>query len=389
MLPAPTPARLDSSYPQCVDRGEVSSSVAMRSLAPVRRALIRPTLADLYRLSNRLRAYRCDSDGVWSVARPDSTAPSSAPPGDAVVRCGRGTRVGGAMTTSPWSTEQVTESAAWMENLTRWVGIVIAILGALLANPDATMHSAAVQLERVKAAGRRTREIAARVIPALRRSVTVQGATAEGFITAPAGMVTADGLVGWTEDATTDDKIEVLSQRTKVLHRAVTDLRLLIERTEQQLGDRLTAEVNRLAADTAALFGYIDELQEEKVRFDATALLLTVVGVVLADLSSDAGNWPMWFSILVLMVGVVLAVVSARKLINAWRGSTVRRIAGGPQPVLCEPPDIRHANPRRPMDVPGPHAVLVAPVRPQLARTPPPVVGEDFHEPDVVGPEVT
>lgn len=130
-------------------------------------------------------------------------------------------------------------------------------------------------------------------------------------------MVTR-GYVGWRVDATADEKIEILSERTTALDKDVGDLFALVSRTKTDLSTRIAGEVDRLAREAAKISAHVDALQQEAVRSDATALPLIVVGVVLADVSSDADEFQVWFWVLVMLVAMALAGWSALRLIRAW-----------------------------------------------------------------------
>lgn len=220
-----------------------------------------------------------------------------------------------------WYSSGVTGSAAALADLTRWLGIAIAVLGALLANPAATQHGASSVGRAAAAAARRTRASLARFVPWLRRDVTVYPRSIDGGLTMVGELsVVARGYVGWGPDATPDEKIEMLSERTKALNKEVADLFALVNKTRDDLSARLTEAVDRAGAEAAGLRAHVDTLQQESVRADATALPLVVVGVVLADLSSDASRFQVWFWVLVLALAVVLAGWSARRVLRTWPG---------------------------------------------------------------------
>jgi len=213
----------------------------------------------------------------------------------------------------------VTESAQALEDVTRWVGVAMAILGALLANPAATQHGAGVVRQRLAATGRAASVVAARFISAFRRPATVNPRTVEGsaMMAGEASMV-ARGFVGWAPDATADQKIEILSERTKALNKEVGDLFALVSKTKDDLSTRLADEIGRLTREASDIRAHVDDLQTEAVRTDATALPLIVVGVVLADLSSDADRVQLWAWLLFLLLSLALAGWSTVRLVRAW-----------------------------------------------------------------------
>ena len=215
----------------------------------------------------------------------------------------------------------MTESAAALADLTRWLGIAVAVVGALVANPAATQHGSEVVRQRATAALHRARGVLARVIPALRRDASVHAGTATGTLTLSGeASAVARAYLGWGPDATADEKFKMLDDRTRALDKEVGDLFVLVNTTKQDLRDQLNTEVGRLSAEAAEIRADVASMQQETVETDATALPLIVVGVVLADASSGAARFQVWFWLLALVAAVAFAGWSAWRLVRTWRG---------------------------------------------------------------------
>lgn len=114
---------------------------------------------------------------------------------------------------------------------TRWLGVLVTLLGALVINPAATAHYAQGIAYQAVAATNRARGFLARFIPALRRDTQVHAVTAHatpnfGF------TATARGITGWSELASADEKLRMLDERTRRLHDEVGELQSDLRSTE-------------------------------------------------------------------------------------------------------------------------------------------------------------
>ena len=216
----------------------------------------------------------------------------------------------------------MTESAALLADFTRWLGIGIAVLGAFLANPAATDHGGRASARYARAAGRRSRDALARAFPSLRHDNNTYPAGADRAEVALAGEVAlvSRGLIGWGAESTADERFAILDARTKAHEQEIADLFTLVNKTKQVLTDDLAAAMHNLNATAANLRAHVDAQQQESVRTDASALPLIVVGVVLADLSSDAAKVQLWAWVLLLGVMVPLAGWSAWRVLRTWPG---------------------------------------------------------------------
>jgi hypothetical protein len=208
----------------------------------------------------------------------------------------------------------MTGSAASLEDPTRWLGVAIAVAGALLANPDATSHGWTSFSARVLEAGRRTRGVLARFIPGLRRDPTVQAIAARVNAVAPTATASSRGIVGWGPGASIDQRIELLDERTRALDKEVAELDQAIRETEKRLRAERVRVVEELRRETEAVRKDVEALRLEILQSDASALPIIVAGVALSGLAPDAPNVPLWLGCLVLVAAVAVA---------GWVGSKI------------------------------------------------------------------
>lgn len=200
----------------------------------------------------------------------------------------------------------MTGTAANLEDPARWLGIVIAAIGALLTNPDATAHGWTSVSAHITQGASRARGVMARFIPALRKSGTVHPVAGTADTLAVVDAVSARPLLGWNLGAPIDERIAILDQRTRSLEHEMGAFRQTLSDTENQLRADLTATVQDLRDESEAIRQSIDALRLDMVHSDARALPVIVVGVALSGLAPDAARVPMWLGLLVLLVALGL-----------------------------------------------------------------------------------
>jgi hypothetical protein len=200
----------------------------------------------------------------------------------------------------------MTGSAAALENPARWLGVVIAVLGALAANPDATAHGWNTFWGQVQQGARRSRGFLARFIPALRKSVTVHGVSGGASIVLGSSSLSARGIVGWGPDATLDQQIAMLDARTRSLDKELGALGTTVSQMETRMRAELADAVRVLRDEAGNIGKAVEKLRLDIVHSDASALPIIVVGFALSGLAPDAKNVPMWLGLLALVAAVCL-----------------------------------------------------------------------------------
>ena len=183
---------------------------------------------------------------------------------------------------------------------------MIAVLGALAANPDATAHGWNTFWGQVQQGARRSREVAARFIPALRKNATVQGVSATMSASLGVASLSARGIVGWGPDATLDQQIAMLDARTRSLDKELGELGQTMSQMETRMRAELTDAVRVLRGEADTIRKSVEELRLDIVHSDASALPIIVVGVALTGLAPDAASVPMWLGLLALVAAVGL-----------------------------------------------------------------------------------
>jgi hypothetical protein len=202
----------------------------------------------------------------------------------------------------------VTDNAACLEDLTRWLGVGIAMVGALVANPEATRHAWGSSWATVGRAIARVRGALARLLPWVKpKHARALPPSVSGSAVVKLAA-SARAITGWGPDATTEEKIAVLDQRTRSIDKELGQLQQTLKKAEETLRAELAESVRELRREAEGIRGGLQALKSEGVKRDAWALPIIVVGVVLTGLAADAEHFQLWFWSLLLLLAVAVTV---------------------------------------------------------------------------------
>jgi hypothetical protein len=187
----------------------------------------------------------------------------------------------------------------------RWTGVVIALLGVLIATPDGVTDIA----RRGRTAAGRMRGTLARLIPLLKRNHRPAGEFG--------GSIRLDSYGGtitlgrpWEPDADDSRKIEVLHQQVRLL---LAD----VGKFKAEVGDRFTAVTSAIEQSETRLRAAHGKLAEAFEARDRRAAQVDARGL-----------WPIGFGILLTGIPAELAyihalgvaVITAAAAVTAWLG---------------------------------------------------------------------
>lgn len=199
---------------------------------------------------------------------------------------------------------------AWtqtLSDLTRWLGIVVAIVGAVLANPDATEHAVREFRDRWVARWRRFRGSLAGYLKFLRRNATIDstpsGASAAGGTT----QVSTQVSIAWNVEAATKKDLAFLIEVTELLSKSVSKLWQRMDMVTILFKDQLNEAVESLREATDQVDKALDAFRSDVVRSDASALPIIVIGVALSGLSPDVTRLPWGLGVAIPVIGFYLA----------------------------------------------------------------------------------
>lgn len=221
------------------------------------------------------------------------------------------------------------DGGAALEHPARWLGVLIALLGAALANPDATAHGIRSLQQHLLGMARRVWGWLARFLPFLRRAAVIHTASGNVNLTSRVMTSHARGIAPLVRDATVEEKIEALDKRTVRLDREVGELQVQLDKSNGELRKEIASTASDLRREIAQTREAIEELDRQTIHSDASALPIIVLGVVLSGLSPDAAAVPMWLGLLVLAVCTATAVVLSWRILSAWRARRIPHTGGG------------------------------------------------------------
>jgi hypothetical protein len=183
-----------------------------------------------------------------------------------------------------------------LSDVVRWVGVTVAVAGAVLATPEG-----------IAAAWRWVRERCIRLLAMIRRFMhrpapVVNATAAMSGVATLSGRAHAYRWQPWRQDAEEDEKIEILHKQVELLLEHYNELHGLVGRTADEFL-RETHEVERRAVGhVQQLSSDLDAERSQASRVDARGLGPIALGVILTSLPDELAT--------VRAVGVLAIVVA-------------------------------------------------------------------------------
>lgn len=212
----------------------------------------------------------------------------------------------------------MTESAQGLTDLTAVLGVLIAFVGALLANPEATEHAVRTFWDRLVARGQRVKGFLTRFLPDRRKRHVFGSINAQLPGLTGTGTLTATGEVGWSPTASTEAKLEFLLGQTRALSRALTAVRRELGEAERRAADNLREATDSLNMAIRGVSEAVEELRQEVVRSGASALPIIATGVVMTGLAPYAKDLQRWVWVAGLVLGLYIAGRKSVEITRAW-----------------------------------------------------------------------
>lgn len=210
------------------------------------------------------------------------------------------------------------KAAATEADWVRRFGVLVALVGTLVATPEGTVLIGRWICAALRAMGRKIRVFLARFLPFLRHSANVHGVTASGSLSLPPLSMRAFGLK-LSPDGDLKERVDLLDEHIvrafgeieKVRQEAAAgdaELRRIIEEQAGEL--RASVEAHR-AAHAAA--------QRQSAQVDARGVVLIGAGVVMTGVPDGlaALPWSGWLVVALALVGTAWA--------TAWVVSDMRK----------------------------------------------------------------
>jgi hypothetical protein len=199
-----------------------------------------------------------------------------------------------------WSNGSV---VAVLTAINMWLGVLLSLTGSIAVAPQAVP-----QLWKLaKHDARQVRGLLARVLPFLRKSVTVHAGTATGTVSF-GGVATGTASGKVTHNGPTEEQVKQLWRELDFLREDLGKLRTetnvrakAIEKTVEDLS-RKSSEWHQ------DLLRRIQQAEEEQTEFNARALPLIGFGIVLTAAASWLAERPLWVNVVAIAAVLTLSI---------------------------------------------------------------------------------
>jgi hypothetical protein len=216
------------------------------------------------------------------------------------------------------------------EQLTRYVGAGIALIGAFVVSPTGAAQLFSPAITRTKRLSRSALDRFKRWTPWLpwpaRRPPQIVSGQVVGKITL-SGSVQVQ--VPWDPSASIERKIELLDRRFEHLRQDVDLLTSQVKDNDQAAKQALADAEQRLTGAVNALGKRQDEAEERAAQVDARALPVVGIGVLLSTVP-DLFVWLCRWTAPLYVVLASASALAARAVWLARRDSKARRVSGAP-----------------------------------------------------------
>jgi hypothetical protein len=203
-----------------------------------------------------------------------------------------------------------------------WVrrfGVLVALVGTLVAAPEGTVLIGREIWTALRTARRRIWGSLARFLPFLRRSANVQGVTASSSTRAPSPSMRATGLQ-LRPDADLKERVDLLDQHIVQAFREIETVRQEAAAGDAALRQKIEREVNDLRAAIDVHQAAHTAAQRQSAQVDARGVVLIGAGVVMTGVPDGLATFP-WSGWLVIALVLVVAVWATTEVVLDRRKS--------------------------------------------------------------------
>lgn len=202
-----------------------------------------------------------------------------------------------------------------LSDVNRWVGVVIAVVGAVVVAPTGTRLLLESNWEWLRHRGNQVRVQLARFLPFLRRKVSTQVASSMGIASTFGVTLTASSRA-WRPMAPVDERIEALHQHITEVEGRLNEVSQQLRQETSERG-RVVAELEAtLKAEMAELRRLLKEQERQSARIDARGLPIIALGIVLSGIPDEFASIPYGIGWLAPVLGSAAAMAAGMR---AWR----------------------------------------------------------------------
>jgi hypothetical protein len=207
-------------------------------------------------------------------------------------------------------------------DVTRWVGVAIACLGAFVVSPAGAQLLVQQSTGAIRRAAKQVQTLAVRWFHRRADDRVTSGTLGTAVTVESAQPVGRSLTLAWNTEAPTDEKIEHLRKQIAHLDRRTTEQHAELVKSVSQVSASLTKLGARVTGHAAEVRTKFAEVDRRKVETDARALPLVGLGVILSGIPEEIAALPTWLLAVVLTSALALTLFVTAA---AWRERHPRR----------------------------------------------------------------
>lgn len=194
----------------------------------------------------------------------------------------------------------------------RWIGVAVAVVGAILATPDGV----ASVWRWVKQRHGKVLTFARRLLRRP-RSVTLSGGAILGAMTV-GGRVHASKWRAWLPHTNVDQRIEILHEQVDFLVERVDDVRRQVDRARDDLQKSIKEAEARVAKQVRDLASDVHGERSQSSRVDARGLGPIALGIVLTGLPDELASYA-WVGYAFIAGSVIWALAASPSWLRDYK----------------------------------------------------------------------
>lgn len=186
-------------------------------------------------------------------------------------------------------------SQTWHDpsDVTRWIGVLIALTGAFVVSPEGTAMLISSGLAWGRQRIRELRRALGRVIPFLKPDDSLTSVTSSVSTSWAVGEPMVFSSIPWLADVSIADKVELLHRQIEQIYELTKSVHGRLSEDIGHLEGRLVALEGKLRAEVQTLRASIAGIQIDAARTDARALPIVGLGVALSGIPDELARLPL------------------------------------------------------------------------------------------------
>jgi hypothetical protein len=204
-----------------------------------------------------------------------------------------------------------------LSEVTRWVGVIVAVVGTVVAAPSGTRELLTSTWQWLKRRRSAVSSGLARLLPFLRRDAAMsRKQSVTSTLSTSWGFTSSANAWAWPSQASTDARIEALRNHLTEVEGQLSEVKKQL-RNETAARKQAINELGlRIRADVQEIKESIDRREKHAARIDARGLPLIAAGIVLSGVPDDLAGFLYPAGWLWVIITVVVCVGVS---VSAWR----------------------------------------------------------------------